>query len=93
MTVGMIQGILDELYEMYREMCRMTGNNASHLVGSGNGIRKNLLMQELAQELFRMPMDIPACREEAAYGAALQSLASAGFAGSMAEMQQKIKYL
>lgn len=93
MTVGMIQGILDELYEMYREMCRMTGNKASHLVGSGNGIRKNLLMQELAQELFRMPMDIPACKEEAAYGAALQSLASAGFAGSMAEMQRKIKYL
>lgn len=93
MTVGMLQGILEELYGMYREMCLMTGSKAIHLVGSGNGIRRNTLMQELAEALFRMPMQIPACREEAAYGAALQSLASAGYAGSMAEMQQKIRYI
>lgn len=93
MTVGMLQGILEELHEMYRQMCSMTGTKAAHLVGSGNGIRRNKLMRELAEDLFRMPMAIPACEEEAAYGAALQSLASAGFAASMTEMQQKIHYL
>lgn len=93
MTLGMIMGILEELYEMYQEMCRMTGNRAIHLVGSGNGIRENTLMQELAEERFRMKMKIPACKEEAAYGAALQSLASAGYAGSIEEMQKKIQYL
>ncbi|MDO4273516.1 MAG: FGGY family carbohydrate kinase [Eubacteriales bacterium] len=93
MTVGMIQGILEELYEMYGEMCRMTGTKAVRLVGSGNGVRKNPLMRELAESLFGMKMNIPVCKEEAAYGAALQSLAAAGLYGSMSELQQKIKYL
>lgn len=92
MTVGMIKGILEELYGMYEDMTAMTGSRAAHLVGSGNGLRYNPLMRELAEEMFRMPMEIPVCAEEAAYGAALQSLASAGFAESMAQMQQKIRY-
>lgn len=93
MTLGMMQGILEELHEMYIQMCRMTGNKAVRMVGSGNGVRENALLRELAEEMFRMPMEIPACREEAAYGAALQAYASAGFAGSMREMQDKICYL
>lgn len=93
MTLGMILGILEELHEMYEEMCCMTGTKAAHLIGSGNGIRRNILMRELAEEMFRMHMKIPACQEEAAYGAALQSMASAGFAGSMEEMQKRIQYL
>lgn len=93
MTLGMLLGILEELYGMYREMCRMTGTKAVHLVGSGNGIRQNTLLQELAEEMFCMPVKIPSCMEEAAYGAALQSLASAGLSGSMEEMQKKIQYL
>lgn len=92
MTVGMLVGILEELQEMYKAMHAMTGISASKLVGSGNGIRRNPLMRELAEELFGMSMDIPACEEEAAYGAALQSLVAAGKAGSMEEMQQKIRY-
>ena len=39
MTLGMIQGILDELHEMYEKMCEATGKRATKLVGSGNGIR------------------------------------------------------
>ena len=93
MTLGMLQGILEELYEMYIQMCRMTGKKAVRMVGSGNAVRENALLRELAEEMFRMPMEIPACREEAAYGAALQAYASAGFAGSMREMQDKICYL
>lgn len=93
MTLGMLKGILQELYGMYEEMCTMTGTQAERLVGSGNGIRQNALMRELAQELFRMPMAIPKCEEEAAYGAALQSLASAGFAASVGELQHKISYM
>ena len=93
MTVVMIAGILEELHEMYREMCRMTGSKALRLVGSGNGIRRNPLMQELAEKLFGMTLNIPKCQEEAAYGAALHSLVSAGLAGSLEEVQEKIKYI
>jgi sedoheptulokinase len=93
MTLGMLKGILAELFEMYEEMCRMTGTRAKRLVASGNGIRKNSLMQELAEELFQMKMEIPVCREEAAYGAALHSLVSAGLAASLEEVQKKIHYM
>ncbi|MDD6618540.1 MAG: FGGY family carbohydrate kinase [Clostridiales bacterium] len=93
MTVGVIQGILGELYGMYEEMCQMTGKQAVRLVGSGNGIRQNALMRELAEGMFGMKMQIPVCKEEAAYGAALMSLASAGVVGSMEEMQAKIMYV
>ena len=55
----MLQGILEELHEMYLQMCGMTGRRGTRLVGSGNGIRKNRLMQELAEELFGMKMEIP----------------------------------
>ena len=93
MTVGVIQGILGELYGMYEEMCQMTGKEAVRLVGSGNGIRQNALMRESAEDMFGMRMQIPVCKEEAAYGAALMSLASAGVVGSMEEMQAKIMYV
>lgn len=93
MTAGMILGVLHELYEMYQAMCEMTGKTAVRLVGSGNGIRRNTVMQELAEKLFGMKLHIPKCQEEAAYGAALHSLVSAGLAGSLEEVQQKIQYI
>lgn len=92
MTVGMIQGIMDELYEMYLQMVKMTGKKAVRLVGSGNGIRRNPLMRQFAEELFGMKMEIPVCREEAAYGAALQALYAAGFTSSLSKAQEKIQY-
>lgn len=73
MTLGMLIGIVDELYEMYGEMCRMTGSRAVHLVGSGNAVRHNSLLREIAEERFHMSMEIPKCCEEAAYGAAMQA--------------------
>jgi len=92
MTLGMIQGILEELYEMYEKMCGATGKKATKLVGSGNGIRKNKLMQELAEEMYGMKIEIPLYQEEAAYGAALYSLVAAGLESDFSEVQKKIKY-
>lgn len=75
MTAGVILGILEELHEEYESMCELTGKRARRLAGSGNGIRRNSLMQRLAEEMFGMKMEIPACAEEAACGAALCALA------------------
>lgn len=92
MTLGIIHGILEELYEMYIQMCEKTGRKATKLVASGNGMRKNRLMQEMAEELFGMKLQIPVCKEEAAYGAALHAMAAAGIAESLEEAQKKIHY-
>ncbi len=92
--VEFINGLEEkELKEMYDEMCRITGTKAVNLVGSGNGLRRNSLMCELAEDIFRMHMQIPACSEEAAYGAALQALVSSGFEDSLEKAQKKIRYL
>lgn len=93
MTVGMLMGILEELYEMYQEMCQMTGEKAVRLVASGNGIRRNSLMREMAENMFGMKMNIPKCQEEAAFGAAIHSLVSAGLVKSLEEIQCKIQYI
>ena len=92
MTVGMIKGILEELQEMYLAMCEKTGSRASCLVGSGNGIRRNKLMRELAEEMYGMKMLIPACKEEAAYGAAIYSMVAAGLVDNLSEAQSRIRY-
>lgn len=93
MTVGMIAGILEELYEYYEEMCRISGKHARQMVGSGNGLRKNPLMRRMAEERFGMTMKIPAFVEEAACGAALYAMAEIGIAGSLEEAQRKISYI
>lgn len=91
MTLGVIGGILEELHEMYVQMCHTTGKTATKLVGSGNGIRKNKLMQELAEEIFGMPLAIPQYQEEAAYGAALYALSATG-KEELSKIQKKIHY-
>ena len=91
MTLGIIAGILEELYEMYVQMCRVTGRKAARLVGSGNGLRKNKLMQEMAEARFGMKLEIPLYQEEAAYGAALYALAATG-RENLRDIQKKIRY-
>lgn len=91
MTLGVIRGILDELYEMYLVMCATTGKKPAKLVGSGNGLRKNKLMQKLAEECFGMQLEIPLYQEEAAYGAALYALVASG-KEQLTQIQKKIRY-
>ena len=71
LTVGVIRGILQELHGMYEAMRDLTGGSASVLVGSGNGLRKNEIMQRLAGEMFGMRLVIPDTTEEAACGCAI----------------------
>lgn len=41
------------------------------LIGSGNGIRKNVHLQQCISERFGLPLHLSPCEEEAATGAAL----------------------
>ena len=92
LTLGVIAGIVDELYEMYTRMCTVTGKTATRLVGSGNGLRKNKLMQQIAEERFGMKLEIPLYQEEAAYGAAIDALSASGIEKDFSQVQKKIRY-
>ena len=42
-----------------------------NLIGSGNGIRKNKLLQNILSKKFKHNLNISETKEEAAYGAVL----------------------
>ncbi|MFT3983106.1 MAG: FGGY family carbohydrate kinase [Lachnospiraceae bacterium] len=90
---GVLSGIVEELYAYYEQMCAYKGQWAIYLVGSGNGVRSNPYLRELLEKRFGIEMLIPKHREEAAYGAALFSLAAAGIYPSLQEAQGIIQYL
>ena len=82
-------GMVEELYGMYRDMdCKRSG-----LVGSGNGIRKNSHLINVAENRFSASIKIPAHTEEAAYGAALFALISSGYFTSSKEAKKLINYI
>ncbi len=72
LTLGILQGICKELYEYYLEA--NVPCDIPYITGSGNGIRKNPLLQHLFELQFGKEVHISQCEEEAACGSALFSL-------------------
>lgn len=70
MTWAMLEGMTKELYDMYRKYRSKAADTEKKLVGSGNGLRKNMHFQKIVSECFKMPLIMSACEEEAAVGAA-----------------------
>ena len=70
-TWAMLEGMAKELHDMYENYRVKAENKGKKLVGSGNGLRKNLHLQKIVSEQFDMPLVMSACEEEAAVGAAL----------------------
>lgn len=93
LTIGVIKGIVEELRDSYDQMCAITGRTARCLVGSGNALRRNKLMQKFAEDLFGLKLLIPAHCEEAAFGAALRGMVASGRAPSMKAAQEFITYI
>ncbi len=74
LTLGFLQGMVDELYSMYLQTEKKNGV----VVGSGNGVRKNPQLVSAAERKFGTEMKIPVHLEEAAYGAAMYGLVACG---------------
>ncbi len=70
---GVLEGMARELYEMYRLIHQGTGITAGELVASGNGLRKNPVLQRVFARMFDAPLRLAPCQEEAAAGAARSS--------------------
>ena len=88
LTRGVLEGMIRELYGMYLSMDK----KISSIVGAGNGIRKNKALAEIAQNMFGCPLKIPCHTEEAAFGAALYGMISAGYRKNMSETGKLIRY-
>lgn len=72
-TYGVMGGMVEELYQMYQAY-RSVCPAPEGLVGSGNSLRKNRRLQQIAQARFDLPFAPSPNREEAACGAALYAL-------------------
>ena len=83
-----VVGMSSELYEMYRSI----GADCTHIVCSGNGIRKNPALRRVTSAMFGKEINIPLYKEEAAYGAALSAMAGSGIYGSLDDARQLIRY-
>ena len=89
LTRGVLEGMTNELYDMYAAM----GVKKSGVVGSGNGIRKNKALTEIAATKFGSSVKIPAHTEEASFGAAMFGMLSAGICKTAKEAQSFIRYI
>lgn len=76
LTLAVLQGIGRELYDIYSKAPEKT-RLADMIIGSGNGIRQNPVLQKEIEKMFGKRLLIPVYSEEASYGAALFSLYSA----------------
>lgn len=91
LIAGTLLGMAKELHDLYALMLVAGAAPARELIGSGNGICKNPALRLAFERTFGMPVHIPAHREEAAYGAALFSMAAAGLS-TLSQAQALIRY-
>lgn len=69
-TLALLKGIIGELKEFYQKIIDVIPKK-SNLVGSGNAIRLNTVLQRIISDDFGASLKIPTHKEEAAFGAAL----------------------
>lgn len=89
---GVMHGMADELYSMYKAGISVCEERPCQLIASGNGIRKNATLRRIVSEIFGMELKIPKHKEEAAYGSAIFSLTSAGIYDTIQSALQLIQY-
>ena len=59
---------------MFEVIQKHTGIKADELIASGNGVRKNTVLQYIFEEMFGASLHLAKYKEEAASGAAISSL-------------------
>ncbi|CAM4302378.1 sedoheptulokinase [Paenibacillus endophyticus] len=76
-AAGILNGVADELMDFIQLAPPQLSSVWTNAVGSGNGIRKNGVMQRLLRERLSLPLRLSGAAEEAAFGAAIYSAARA----------------
>lgn len=66
-----MNGMAQELYGMYRSFLDAGGAAPRTIIGSGNGLRKNIHLCRAFEAVFGCPLILSSCEEEAATGAAM----------------------
>ncbi len=86
---GTLEGLIMALKDMVR---KEVVSKMQYLVGSGNGMRKNVVLREIASRIFQKAISIPSNEEEAAIGAAVNVAVAAGVLSGFSEAHSLIQY-
>ena len=89
---GVVQGIARELIDYYDALPTDCTSPICHLIGSGNGLRRNAALCACFSEALGMRIQLPAHKEETAYGAALYAATACGIFPSLDHAQKLIRY-
>lgn len=73
LAYAIMEGICRELYDVYMSLPGHL-HKINRITGSGNGIRKNIVMQEIIEGMFGAELKLSANKEEASFGAAVYAL-------------------
>ncbi|QHW29934.1 hypothetical protein GZH47_03170 [Paenibacillus rhizovicinus] len=77
-AAGVLAGIVDELIGFAQLLPDRLLGAVTSAAGSGNGIRRNPVMQRLLRERLQLPLHLAEAKEEAAFGAAVYAAAATG---------------
>lgn len=83
MTLGFLNGISNELYTFYETIPSTIKQTKSRLVGSGNGLTKNVLLCDVLEKQFQHQLEISHSQEEAALGACICAIYGGGYTKSL----------
>lgn len=90
--VQLMNGFLGGMVSEITDMISSTDCEIKSLVGSGNGLRKNIPLQKRFSKALGCEMAIPLNREEAAFGAALTALVAGKIKPDLVAAQQLVQY-
>lgn len=78
LVIGVLQGMAQELFGLYCKIRSDSRIRPAQLIASGNGLRKNKILQEICSRTFQAPLALAPYEEEAAYGAAMACIPASG---------------
>ncbi len=92
MARALLEGVAQRFKILYGAMLQEGVSPRAYLVGSGNAVRKNLLLTQILSDTFDMPVRIPKHTEEAAFGAALLAALACGEFRDVEEASRIVAY-
>ena len=92
MTRSLLEGMAASFNEGFAAIlsCGVTG--LQEIVGAGNGIRENQVLQSCIESQFNMQIRIPKQSEEATFGAAITAAIGCGILNDLSDSSQWIHY-
>jgi sedoheptulokinase len=89
----LIYGTLEGMVRILRDMVdEKIFSKRNHLIGSGNGLRRNWVLRNISSRVFQKDVQVPLHEEEAAIGAAINGAVAAGVYGNFDEAGEIIQY-